>query len=215
MAGRTTILIAHRRSTLELADRVAVLDDGRLVDVGTADELEARCPLYRLLLSGPGDDAEGVDAGELTWPGHPADTMVDGVTPALWDPALAPPRPRSRRSTGVGSADVTAAVMVAASRRAATSVAVAMSDAMASMPPHRNCSRRSPRSPRRLTYPTSTTRRPARPIANFTLKKLIRPLLKPLLVAFVLVALDALATLALPVLIRTGVDKASTRTRTT
>ena len=34
----------------------------------------------------------------------------------------------------------------------------------------------------------------------------MRPLLRPLLLAFVLVALDALATLALPVLIRTGVD---------
>ncbi len=65
MAGRTTVLIAHRRSTLQLADRIAVLDEGRLVDVGTAAQLEARCPLYRLLLSGPGDDAEGVDAGEL------------------------------------------------------------------------------------------------------------------------------------------------------
>ena len=65
MAGRTTILIAHRRSTLQLADRIAVLDDGHLVDVGTAAELEQRCPLYRLLLSGPGDDAEGVDAGDL------------------------------------------------------------------------------------------------------------------------------------------------------
>ncbi len=66
MAGRTTVLIAHRRSTLQLADRIAVLDDGHLVDVGTAAELEQRCPLYRLLLSGPGDDAEGVDAGELS-----------------------------------------------------------------------------------------------------------------------------------------------------
>ncbi len=90
MAGRTTILIAHRRSTLELADRVAVLDEGRLVDIGTADELEARCPLYRLLLSGPGDDAEGVDAGELLAAAPVVDTMVDGVTPALWDPARAP-----------------------------------------------------------------------------------------------------------------------------
>jgi ATP-binding cassette subfamily B protein len=32
MAGRTTLLIAHRRSTLQLADRIAVLDEGRLVD---------------------------------------------------------------------------------------------------------------------------------------------------------------------------------------
>jgi ATP-binding cassette, subfamily B, bacterial len=65
MAGRTTLLIAHRRSTLQLADRIAVLDEGRLVDQGTHEELTARCPLYRLLLAGPGEDAEGVDAGEL------------------------------------------------------------------------------------------------------------------------------------------------------
>ena len=67
MAGRTTLLIAHRRSTLQLADRIAVLDEGRLVDEGTHEELTARCALYRLLLAGPGDDAEGVDAGELAY----------------------------------------------------------------------------------------------------------------------------------------------------
>src|SRR5699024_7383969 len=39
-AGRTTILIAHRRSTLALADRIAVLDAGRVVDIGTEYELE-------------------------------------------------------------------------------------------------------------------------------------------------------------------------------
>ena len=67
MAGRTTLLIAHRRSTLQLANKIAVLDDGRLVDLGTHEELTERCPLYRLLLAGPGDDAEGVDAGELAY----------------------------------------------------------------------------------------------------------------------------------------------------
>src|ERR1700728_3830889 len=67
MAGRTTMLIAHRRSTLELADQIAVLDNGQLVDQGTHDELTERCPQYRLLLAGPGDDAEGVDAGELDY----------------------------------------------------------------------------------------------------------------------------------------------------
>ncbi|MFJ9520469.1 ABC transporter ATP-binding protein [Kitasatospora sp. NPDC101801] len=53
MAGRTTLLIAHRRSTLQLADRIAVLERGRLVDVGTHEELDARCPRYRALISTP------------------------------------------------------------------------------------------------------------------------------------------------------------------
>ena len=34
-AASTTVVLAHRRSTLTLADRVAVLDGGRIVDVGT------------------------------------------------------------------------------------------------------------------------------------------------------------------------------------
>jgi ATP-binding cassette, subfamily B, bacterial len=59
MVGRTTILIAHRRSTLHLADRIVVLDKGRVVDAGTHDDLLDRCPLYRDLLAGPGEDAEG------------------------------------------------------------------------------------------------------------------------------------------------------------
>ncbi|MBS2961712.1 ABC transporter ATP-binding protein [Actinocrinis puniceicyclus] len=76
MAGRTTVLVAHRRSTLQLADRIAVLDRGRVVDIGTAAQLEGRCPLYRLLLSGPGEDAEGVDAGELSAVAPPDGTEV-------------------------------------------------------------------------------------------------------------------------------------------
>ncbi|MCP9207469.1 ABC transporter ATP-binding protein [Streptomyces sp. NEAU-Y11] len=59
MAGRTTLLIAHRLSTLALADRVAVLDRGRLVDIGTDEELRGRCALYRRLLTDP-DELGGV-----------------------------------------------------------------------------------------------------------------------------------------------------------
>src|SRR3984893_18516135 len=46
MAGRTTLLIAHRQSTLHLADRIVVLDEGVVVDQGTHDELMARSTLY-------------------------------------------------------------------------------------------------------------------------------------------------------------------------
>ncbi len=47
--GRTTIIVAHRLSTIRAADRIAVLDDGWLVELGTQDELLARNGLYARL----------------------------------------------------------------------------------------------------------------------------------------------------------------------
>lgn len=44
--GRTMIIIAHRLSTIQFADRVIVMDAGRIVDSGTHAELFERCPLY-------------------------------------------------------------------------------------------------------------------------------------------------------------------------
>ena len=47
--GRTTLLIAHRLSTLSICNRIVVMDGGRFVDAGTHAELLDRCPLYRRL----------------------------------------------------------------------------------------------------------------------------------------------------------------------
>jgi ABC-type multidrug transport system fused ATPase/permease subunit len=47
MEGRTTFVIAHRLSTVSLADEVVVMDAGRIVDRGTHEELLAGCGFYR------------------------------------------------------------------------------------------------------------------------------------------------------------------------
>lgn len=49
MVGRTVIVIAHRLTTAERADRVAVVDGGRLVELGTHDDLVARGGAYAAL----------------------------------------------------------------------------------------------------------------------------------------------------------------------
>ena len=76
MEHRTTILIAHRRSTLRLADRIIVMENGHAVEDGTHEELMATSARYRALLSGPGDDAEADALEELVAAG--------GVTADLW-----------------------------------------------------------------------------------------------------------------------------------
>ncbi|MCH5184471.1 MAG: ABC transporter ATP-binding protein, partial [Oscillospiraceae bacterium] len=49
-AGKTTILIAHRISTVEKMDKILFLEDGKLIAVGTHTELYETCPAYRTMV---------------------------------------------------------------------------------------------------------------------------------------------------------------------
>lgn len=49
MKNRTTIIIAHRFSTVLMADKIVVLKDGKILDIGTHEELYSRCSHYREL----------------------------------------------------------------------------------------------------------------------------------------------------------------------
>ncbi|MEV7425232.1 ABC transporter ATP-binding protein [Streptomyces sp. NPDC091212] len=72
LAGRTVIAIAHRLHTARDADRVAVMDDGRLTELGTHDELVARGGAYaRLWHSWHGDPAPPTAAPPATAPPAP------------------------------------------------------------------------------------------------------------------------------------------------
>jgi len=63
MVGRTTLIVAHRLSTIRAAHRIAVLDDGWLVELGTHDELLARNGLYARLYRLQFTAAQDADVG--------------------------------------------------------------------------------------------------------------------------------------------------------
>ena len=200
MQNRTTLLIAHRRSTLQLADRIAVLDRGRLVAVGTAEELERDCALYRLLLSGPGEDAEGVDAGEL--PVDHEARQVDGVTPALWNRAQSPEltdtaaaaRAAANRVPGGGGGGGGGGFGGGRGMIAAMPATPELLARVAALPPADDEPQVDRAAVRREDH-------------GFSLRRLLRPFLALLIVGLLLEAADALASLAIPALIRTGVDQ--------
>ncbi|HEY2278354.1 MAG TPA: ABC transporter transmembrane domain-containing protein, partial [Streptosporangiaceae bacterium] len=192
---------------LNLADRIAVLDGGRVADVGTHEELTERSPLYRMLLSGPGDDVEGIDAGELAYyeDAEAAELdeaagvssaagaagagfgEVDGVTAELWDKSKAPAgvTRESRQLGGPGGGYQGAIASAPPSPQLLAQVAA--------LPPARDVPQ----------VDQASARAGDR---HFTLRRLLRPLAFAMTVGLILDGLDALATLALPALIRNGID---------
>jgi len=62
----TVLLVAHRQATLRLADRVVLLDRGRVVATGSHAELAAREPRYRALLAGAAAEVDRLVGGERT-----------------------------------------------------------------------------------------------------------------------------------------------------
>ncbi|WP_405799169.1 ABC transporter ATP-binding protein [Streptomyces sp. NBC_01506] len=184
MAGRTTLLIAHRRSTLGLADRIAVLDEGRLADIGTHDELQERSALYRRLLTDP-DELGGVSPGHT--PAVVASTAAEddrtvqeemdaefdaerGITPALWEREETP----AEESAAPG----------------ATPELLAQVEAL----------------PPATDVPSIDEARAVDAESSYGLRRLLRGFGPPLAASLALVAVDAGMGLLLPVLIRHGID---------
>ena len=66
MAGRTTLIIAHRLATVLAADRIVVMDQGRIVETGTHGELVAKNGLYARLAALQFQDARALEAGAMS-----------------------------------------------------------------------------------------------------------------------------------------------------
>ncbi|MDT0410628.1 MULTISPECIES: ABC transporter ATP-binding protein [Streptomyces] len=181
MAGRTTLLIAHRRSTLALADRIAVLDGGRIAAVGTYEELERESALFRRLLTDP-DELGGVSPGHVLPDDRPEDESVRaeldaeydaerGITPQLWT------GDRTPRDTALDGMPATPELL-------------AQVDAL----------------PAAKDIPDIDEARAVAPEDAYGLRRLLRGFGRPLALSLLLVAVDAGLGLALPVLIRHGID---------
>ena len=187
MQGRTTLLVAHRRSTLRLADRIAVVDHGRIIDQGTHEQLLDRCPTYRLLLSGPGDDVEG----EGAWEGVTAEAWVRDTAPAAGGPRASLPAAGGGIGFGVGGGGGAGAGGPGwVGMLPPTPELLAKVDAL---PPVTD-------QPRVDLAAELDDRGP------FLLSRFIRPYRRPLLLGVILVVLDTLAALAGPGLVRQGID---------
>ncbi|WTB90677.1 ABC transporter ATP-binding protein/permease [Streptomyces cellulosae] len=187
MRGRTTLLIAHRRSTLNLADRIAALENGRLAALGTHDELQRTSPLYRRLLTDP-DELGAVSPGHNPPAGpREEDTSVRaeldaefdaerGVTPRLWT------GDREPRDTALDGAPATPELL----------------EQVAALPPADD-------------VPDVDEARAVRAEDSYGLRRLLQGFRTPLLISLALVAADAGMGLLLPILIRHGIDEGVTR----
>lgn len=202
-AERTTLLVAHRRSTLALADRIAVLDKGRVVDTGTEDELRSRCALFReLLATGPADELGGGPRATTVVPvgdelgddtggaasGDPVPAAVatgPAVTPELW-PRVSIEQDPDRALTRDGGGG-------AAGWAGGISATPELLEFVAKLPPA-------------TETPRLRDDDPTAPDPAFRLSSLLRPVRWLLVLGVALMTADALATLALPSIARIAVD---------
>lgn len=209
MAGRTTLLIAHRQSTLALADRIAVLDGGRLVDIGTHEELTGRCALYRRLLTDP-DELGEVDRDPAGMARHDAHSAVDGVTPELWvreDEASE----GSERSEGAAGDGASGSGLPGQRQPGAapgtTARPASFGSELASMPGSPELLAKVAALPPALDTPDIDEDRAERRESSYGLRRLLRGFGAALGIALLFAALDAGFGLVLPVLIRHGIDQ--------
>jgi ATP-binding cassette subfamily B protein len=207
-AERTTLLVAHRRSTLALADRIAVLDGGRIVDVGTEAELLARCALFRelfaptLAAAAPpapdAPDAAKAASGASSAPKAAFATAgsAAGVTPALWPDLPADEDPGAYRIGQRGGSG----------RGGAPGGGGHVGDMVGGLPPTPELLAAVDALPPAVDTPRLPGEDPTAADPGFRLGRLLRPVRGLLALTILLVGLDALTTLAFPTVARYAVD---------
>ena len=199
LADRTTLLIAHRQSTLHLADRIVVLDAGVVADQGTHNELMARSGLYRTLVS----ELEERELAEIGDSIEALTTLAsragaDGTTAAAWAGDGQRSGSRTANRT-VGAPSLGPGLGGGGSGwRLNLAPTPELLERVAQLPPIRDVA-------------VVDLERESRPDRHFSLPRLLREFRRPLLLGLVLVIIDGLMTLAGPILVKTGLDNGVSR----
>ncbi|MCK9901636.1 ABC transporter transmembrane domain-containing protein [Frankia sp. Cpl3] len=208
LPGRTTILIAHRVSTLHLADRIVVVENGQVIDAGAHEELTGRSAAYRTLLAGldsdpadaPADQAESLAArtsatAERDQRAGPS--SVSATAPATVPAPGSAPR-RGHGGAGVGVPSLGAGLGGGGSWRLNLAPTPELLARVAALPPVRDVA-------------DIDVAAESQPDPQFSLLRVLRRFRRPLLLGLLLVIGDAAASLAGPVLVKTGVDNGVAR----
>ncbi len=198
LEGRTTLLVAHRRSTLHLADRIVVMFEGKVAEQGTHDQLMVSSSLYRSLLSGLEDEqAQKVgDRIELLASGEP---VVGGTTASAWrQPAGDDGGAKVNRSIGAPS--------LGPGLGGGGGGGGAGGGWRLNLAPTPELLARVAALPAIKDTADVNLQKESRHDPGFTLRRLLSEFRRPLLLGLVLVVLDAVASLAGPILIKTGID---------
>ncbi len=194
MAGRTTLLIAHRESTLRLADRIVVLEGGRVVEQGTHEDLTIRSARYRTLVSGlSAKEAQRLGDSIEALASVGSGAAADGTTAAAW----AGDRERSDNRTAnrsIGAPSLGPGLGGGGSGwRRNLAPSPELLARVARLRPVRDGA-------------VVDLERESRPDRHFSLPRLLREFRRPLLIGLMLVVFDGLLTLAGPILVKTGLD---------
>lgn len=182
--GRTVVVVAYRESTVRLADRVVLVDEGRVRDEGTHAELLERSALYRALMSeqpdrevlesSPNADSGGDQVGDQV--GEP----LDQVTDSAWQPSPEPMHIVNGRPIRARVGDPATPELLSALGKLKTA-----------------------EDPVRVDLEHESTRQ-----EKFKLWQLIRPQRWPILFGLALLLVDASAGLAGPLLVQGGLEQA-------